>query len=91
MEDYPEIRNWLAEKENVESIFKKSPYLVTIKDSNGMSILSILDMNKKISPSAILCTVNGQIESFWDYVYENQQNIPYENRLAMYLPCYLVY
>ncbi len=91
MEDHPELREWLNTIENIESIIKKSPFICNIVSSDTKSVIDILGLNKKISSSSIICTVDGKFESFWDYIYNNPQNIPYEERLAMYMPYYLIY
>lgn len=91
MEDYPELREWLYTKEGIESAIKNSPYTCRILSSSTKSVCDMLSLNSKISNSLIICTIENELRSFWDYVYVNEENIPYEERLAMYLPCYLVY
>ena len=92
MEDYPELRNWLATQESFENYMKKSPYLCIIKDNEAMTAIQMLDFNNKIQPSTIVIVRDdGSYEEFWMEVYNNQQNIPYEIRLASYSKYFLIY
>lgn len=91
MEDYPELRNWLATQESFENYMKKSPYLCIIKDNEAMDAIKMLDFNNRITPSTIVIVIDGVYKEFWHEVYENQQNIPYEVRLASYPQYYLIY
>jgi len=92
MEDYPELRDWLATQESFENYMKKSPYLCIIKDNEAMTAIQMLDFNNKIQPSTIVIVKDdGSYEEFWMEVYNNQQNIPYEIRLASYSKYYLIY
>ena len=92
MEDYPELRNWLATQENFENYMRKSPYLCTIKDNEAMTAIQMLDFNNKIAPSTIVIVKDdGSYQEFWYEVYINQQNIPYDVRLPMYNKYFLIY
>jgi hypothetical protein len=92
MEDYPELRNWLSTQESFENYMKKSPYLCTIRDNEAMTAIQMLDFNNKIQPSTIVIVKNdGSYEEFWNEVYVNQQNIPYDIRLPTYSQYYLVF
>ena len=92
MEDYPELRNWLASQESFENYMKKSAYLCTIKDNEAMTAIQMLDFNNKIQPSTIVIVKNdGSYDEFWHEVYVNQQNIPYDIRLPMYSQYYLIF
>ena len=92
MEDYPELRDWLATQESFENYMKKSPYLCIIKDNEAMTSIQMLDFNNKIQPSTIVIVKDdGSYEEFWMEVYNNQQNIPYEIRLASYSKYFLIY
>lgn len=92
MEDYPELRNWLATQEAFENYMKKSPYLCIIKDNEAMTAIQMLDFNNKITPSTIVIVLDdGSYKEFWMEVYENQQNVPYEIRLASYSKYFLIY
>ena len=92
MEDYPELRNWLATQESFENFMKKSPYLCIIKDNEAMTAIQMLDFNNKIQPSTIIIVKDdGSYEEFWMEVYNNQQNIPYDIRLPMYSKYFLIY
>ena len=92
MEDYPELRDWLATQESFENYMKKSPYLCIIRDNEAMTAIQMLDFNNKIQPSTIVIVKDdGSYEEFWMEVYNNQQNIPYEIRLASYSKYFLIY
>ena len=92
MEDYPELRNWLATQESFENFMKKSPYLCIIRDNEAMTAIQMLDFNNKIQPSTIVIVLDdGSYQEFWYEVYINQQNIPYDIRLPMYSKYYLIY
>jgi hypothetical protein len=92
MEDYPELRNWLAQQETFQSSMHKSPYTCIIKDNEAYNSIQMLNLNSKIQPSTIIIVMpDGSYKEFWYEVYENQQNIPYEIRLASYNKSYLVY
>lgn len=92
MEDYPELRNWLATQEAFEGYMRKSPYLCIIRDNEAMTAIQMLDFNNKVQPSTIVIVKDdGSYEEFWMEVYNNQQNIPYDIRLPMYSKYYLIY
>lgn len=92
MEDYPELRDWLATQESFENYMKKSPYLCIIKDNEAMDAVKMLDFNNRIQPSTIIIMMpDDSYQEFWYETYINQQNIPYEERLAMYPAYFLVY
>lgn len=90
--DYPELRAWLASQENFESNMMKSPWTCIIKDNEALTAVQMLDWNSKIQPSSIvIIKEDGSYVEFWLEVYVNQQNIPYDERLAMYSKYYLIY
>jgi hypothetical protein len=90
--DYPELRNYLAQQENFESYFKKSPYMCTIKDNETLTALQMLEFNSKIQPSSIVVIMpDGSYDEFWNDVYKNQKNEPYDIRLPTYSQYYLIY
>jgi hypothetical protein len=90
--DYPELRQYLSEQENFESYMQKSAWLCTIKDKEAMSTVQMLALNNKMSPSTIVVLMDdGSYCEFWDDVYKNQQNVPYEIRLASYPAYFLIY
>jgi hypothetical protein len=92
MEDYPELRDWLATQETFENFMKKSPYLCIIKDNEAMTAIQMLDFNNKIQPSSIVIVRDdGSYEEFWTEVYKNEKNIPYDIRLPMYSQYFLIY
>jgi hypothetical protein len=92
MEDYPELRDWLATQESFENYMKKSPYLCIIKDNEAMTAIQMLDFNNKIQPSSIVIVRDdGSYEEFWTEVYKNEKNIPYDIRLPMYSQYFLIY
>ena len=90
--DYPELRQYLSEQESFEAYMKKSPWLCTIKDNEALTAIQMLDFNNKIQPSTIVIMLeDGSYQEFWYETYINQQNIPYDIRLASYSKYYLVY
>jgi hypothetical protein len=92
MEDYMELRDWLATQESFENYMKKSPYLCIIKDNDAMDAIKMLDFNNKVQPSTIVIVLeDGSYQEMWYEYYINQQNIPYHIRLASYSKYYLIY
>jgi hypothetical protein len=90
--DYPELRQYLSEQESFEAYIKKSPWLCTIKDNEALTAVQMLDFNNRIQPSTIVIMKDdGSYQEFWYETYINQQNVPYEIRLASYPHYYLVY
>jgi hypothetical protein len=90
--DYPELRAWLADQENFETNMKKSPWTCVIKDNEALTAVQMLDWNSKIQPSSIVIKKDdGTYIEFWLEVYQNQQNIPYDIRLATYPQYYFIY
>jgi hypothetical protein len=90
--DYPELRQYLSEQESFEAYIKKSPWLCTIKDNEALTAVQMLDFNNRIQPSTIVIMLeDGSYQEFWYETYINQQNIPYDIRLASYSKYYLVY
>jgi len=90
--DYPELRQYLSEQESFEAYIKKSPWLCTIKDNEALTAVQMLDFNNRIQPSTIVIMKDdGSYQEFWYETYINQQNIPYDIRLASYSKYYLVY
>jgi hypothetical protein len=90
--DYSELRQYLASQESFENYMRKSPYVCTIKDNDALTALQMLDFNNKVSPSTIVIMKDdGSYQEFWYETYINQQNVPYEIRLASYPHYYLVY
>lgn len=90
--DYPELRAWLADQENFESNMKKTAYTCTIKDNEALTAIQMLDIQTKIQPSSIVIQKDdGTYVEFWWEVYINQQNIPYDIRLASYPKYYFIY
>ncbi len=91
MEDYSELRDWLYQQEWVETTLRKSPYVATIKDNNSYTPVQALEMHNKISPSLLIVTINGAYESWDSYIYNNWENVPFEERLVNYTPYFIVY
>lgn len=92
MDDYPELRAYLASQENFEAYMRKNAYLCVIRDKQAISPVKALEFNNKIQPSTIVVTLpNGEYQEFWYEVYIHQENIPYEERLASYSEYFLVY
>jgi len=90
--DYPDLRSYLASQENFEYYMRKNAYMCTIKDNEALTAVQMLDFNNKISPSTIvIMKEDGSYQEFWYETYINQQNIPYDVRLASYPHYYLVY
>lgn len=90
--DYLELRAYLASQESFENYMKKSPYTCTIKDNEALTAIQMLDFNNKVSPSTIVIMKDdGSYQEYWYEVYINQQNVPYDIRLASYPKYYLVY
>lgn len=90
--DYPELRAWLAAQENFQTNMGKSPWTCNIKDNESLSAPAMLDANSKIQPSSIVVIMpDGSYKEFWQDVYDNEQNIPYDIRLPTYSASYLVY
>lgn len=90
--DYPELRAWLAEQPNFQSNMGKSPWTCTIKDNEQFTAVQMLDINSKIQPSSIVIKKDdGTYVEFWWEVYINQENIPYDIRLASYPQYYFIY
>lgn len=90
--DYPELRAYLASQENFEYYMKKNAYMCIIKDNEAYNAIQMLDFNNKVSPSTIVVVLeDGSYQEFWYDVYVNQQNVPYDIRLASYSKYYLIY
>jgi hypothetical protein len=90
--DYPELRAWLADQENFQSNMMKSPWTCTIKDNQQLNAVQMLDIQTKIQPSSIVIKKDdGTYIEFWWEVYINQQETPYDIRLATYPFFYFIY
>jgi hypothetical protein len=90
--DYPELRAWLAQQENFEANMKRSPWICTIKDNQALDAVQMLDWNHKIQPSSIVVIMSdGSYREFWDDVYHDQKNVPYDLRLPTYSASFLIY
>jgi len=90
--DYPELRAWLADQENFESNMGKTAWTCNIKDNEALTAVEMLLWNSRIQPSSIVIKKDdGSFIEFWWEVYINQQNIPYEIRLASYPHYYIIY
>jgi hypothetical protein len=90
--DYPDLRAYLASQEAFEYYMKKNAYVCDIQDNEAITAVQMLDFNNKVSPSTIVIMKDdGSYQEFWYEVYINQENIPYDVRLASYSKYYLVY
>jgi hypothetical protein len=90
--DFPELRAWLADQENFQTNMGKSAWTCTIKDNEALNAPAMLDANSKIQPSSIVVIMpDGSYKEFWQDVYDDEKNIPYDIRLPTYSASYLVY
>ena len=90
--NYPELRTWLSNQENFETVMKKSAWLCTIQSNNDTTAVQMLQFNNKVQPSSIVVKMqDDSFKEFWLDVYENQENIPYDIRLPTYSEYYLIY
>jgi hypothetical protein len=90
--DYPELREYLASQESFENYMKKSAYICTIKDNEALTAVQMLEFNNKVQTSTIVIMKDdGSYQEYWYETYINQQNIPYNIRLASYSRYYLIY
>lgn len=93
MEDYVALREWLSQLPCFEMNMRKSLYLCTIKDNESVPALQMLDLNSKISPSAIIVVMpDGSYKDFWhDVLDKSLPEISYGERLASYSASYIIY
>jgi len=89
--NYPELRAWLNQIDYFPTMMKKSTYMCTIQDNQALTVLQMLEGNNLIQPSMIVVVMpDGTYKDFWQECYENEQNIPYEYRLASFSASFLV-
>jgi hypothetical protein len=89
--NFPELRAWLYDQENFQTSMGKSAYQCSIQDSLSLTPCEILTANSRIQPSSVVVIMpDGSYKEFWQDVYDDQKNIPYGDRLAMYSASFLI-